>query len=181
MRTSTAVLSIALAASVALNAFAVGTYAVRRAARPRRQPSEWVRRARPEAREELRELQRELGNQMDSLRQELAREQRELAMMLRRPETTEAEADSAAVRIGRLHTAMTLTAFGHAREAMHKLTPEQQESLLLRFERQYDRPPHRDRRSSRHGGRDRHRLDGPHHGPPHGLQEDEPGDERPGR
>ncbi|MBN2537461.1 hypothetical protein JXB37_04190 [candidate division WOR-3 bacterium] len=181
MKTWMWVLVVALAVSVTVNLAAIGTIAARRLSRVRRSAPEWVRRARPESREELRELQRELGNQMDSLRQELAGEQRGLAMMLRRAETTEAEADSAAARIGRLHTALTRQAFDFTRRALRELTPEQQEKLLLRFERQYDRPPHHGRRSWRHGGRDRHRFDGPRYDSSPGVQEDEPGDECPGR
>jgi chromosome segregation ATPase len=161
MKTSTAVLSVALAASVTLNVAAVGAFVVRRLTRAKRQSSEWVRRARPESREELRELYRELGRQLDSLRQELAGEQRGLANLLRGTETSEADVDSAVTRIGRLHTAMTRKAFDYTRQALQKLTPEQQELLLRRFERQYERRPHTGRsdRGGRRGKRDNGRGD----------------------
>lgn len=139
MKTWMWVLSIALAASVAVNLAAVGTFVVRRMTRSRRTAPEWVRRARPESREEVRQLQRALEGQMDSLRRELAEEQRGLAALLRQDEAPGAEVDSAAARIGQLHAAMTRRAFGFIRETLHKLTPEQQEYLLDRFERQYNR------------------------------------------
>jgi hypothetical protein len=145
MRKSTFVLSIALAASVAVNLAAVGTFVVRRMTRSRRSAPEWVRRARPESREEVRKLQRALEGQMDSLRRELAEEQRGLTTLLRQDEAPAAEVDSAAARIGRLHAAMTRQAFGFIRETLQKLTPEQQEHLLDRFERQYDRRRGHDR------------------------------------
>jgi hypothetical protein len=170
MRKSTLVLSIALAASVAINLSAVGAFVVRRVTKSRRPTYHWARRARPESRDEVRKLQRALEGQMDSLRQELAEEQRGLAELLRQDEAPGVEVDSAAARIGRLHAAMTRQAFDFTRETLQKLTPEQQEYLLRKFERQYDRRRGPGRDGRRHGPRSG-RWSGRHN---HGACDSEP-------
>ena len=87
-------LAVALAASVAVNAAAVGTFLAKRARRSHRFSSTMLRGSDPEARRQVRELMRGLEKDVDSLRKELNREQHELALLLRRPETSEAEVES---------------------------------------------------------------------------------------